>query len=407
MSDLSAFEFRAIEKEERPAFDNIIKYVFANNATDDDPDEDEFLLNEFTTAAFYKGKMVATSGGYPFELRFNGQTIAADGLTAVGTQPGFRRRGLVREMVTRRLQAVHEDEHQSVSILWASMGAIYQRFGYGLASTHTSCDFDPRNAAFQFDTNVDGHVRIIQEDEGTSMVKDVYQQFIQPRTMDMQRSDLMWKYFFKFKKEIRHCAVYFNATNQPEGYLSYTTSTYTRPLEDGPYQKINVREFVYLNIDAYRALWNFIREHDLVRKVKCDMPLDDPAMHLLLEPRNLNLSVWDGVWLRIVDAAKALTQRNYGTAGSVVLEVTDDNECPWNQGRLLLDTDGTNTEVAESNKSADVVISPNGLASLLSGNAKMSELDRMGRANVAKSADLDQLDFMFTTKYRPFCRDDF
>lgn len=408
MPAFSEFEFRAVEKEERPDFDNIVKYVFANNATEDDePDESEFLLNEFTTAAFYKGKMVATSGGYPFEMRFNGRTIAADGLTAVGTQPGFRRRGLVREMVTRRLHAVHQNEHQSVSVLWASMGAIYQRFGYGLASTHTSCDFDPRFASFQFENSSDGYVRIVREDEGMPLVKDVYQKFIEPRTMDFQRSEGMWKYFFKYKKQIRHCAVYFNSANQPEGYLSYSTSVYDRPLDEGPDQKLSGHEFVYLNIDAYRALWNLIREHDLVGKVKLDMPLDDPAMQLLLEPRILNLSVWDGIWLRIVDVEKALTQRNYGTAGSVVLEVKNDNECPWNEKRLLLETDGTNTEVAESNKSVDVTISPNGLASLLSGNAKLSELERMGRASVETTANVDHLDSMFTTRFRPFCRDGF
>lgn len=407
MSSLSEFEFREIREEERKAFTSVVKYVFANSSREDDEDEDN-LKNEWTTAAFHKGKIIATSGGYPFEMRLNGKVVHADGVTAVGTEPGFRRRGLVREMITRRLHQVHEHEKQSVAILWASMAAIYQRFGYGLASTHVWSRFDPRLASFQFPHDAMGYVRIVEEAEGMPIIQKLYGKFIEDRTLDLHRDDDMWKRHFGDKKSRSYVAVFYSADDEPEGYVAYGTRS-DRKLEEegGPDQRLWVREFIYSNISAYRALWEFLREHDLVATVDLNMPIDDPALNLLLEPRLLGDDVYDGLWLRVVDAAQALTQRNYSLPGSIVLEIQEDAECPWNERRFALDTDGENVEVAETNKTPNATLSPNGLASLLSGNATLSQLHRVGRADVQDPTKLVPIDFMFSTKYRPFCRNGF
>lgn len=407
MTSMDNIEFRSIEKDELDSFNKVVKYVFAESSTDPVPEEDE-LKPEWTTAAFHKGKIVATSGGFPFEMRFNGKPIAVDGLTAVGTEPGFRRRGLVREMVTRRLHAVHEHEEQSASILWASMGAIYQRFGYGLGSSQIQCKFDPRFTQFQFPGDVNGYVRIVSEEEGGQVIRDLYSRFVEDRTLDLHRDDdVWWKGYFGTKKRLSYIAIYFNANDEPEGYVAYKTSTFSQSPDEGPDQKLWVRELIYLNIQAYRALWEFIREHDLVAKVEMQMALDEPAINMLLEPRAMRLNVLDGIWMRIVDAEKALTQREYSGPGNVVLEIQNDSECPWNERRFELETDGETTEVAETNKSPQLTISPNGLASLMTGNASLSELNRVGRADVSDTKKMRYFDFMFSTKYRPFCRNGF
>ena len=400
------YEFRAVTKEERSNFDNLVKYVFAN--TSKEPVEDDELRNEWTTAAFHKGRLVAASGGYPFTMRFNGLDTYADGLTAVGTEPGYRRRGLVRELVTKRLHDVHEDEDQSASILWASMGAIYQRFGYGLGSTHTSVKFEPRNAMFEFEYDTKGYVTLLDENEGLPIAKRLYGSFIQDRTLDLYRDDDMWKGYFGQKKKRNFVAFYFNERDKPEGYIAYGLGGFKRRDDDiGPDQTLSVREFVYKNIGAYRALWEYVRAHDLVGKVNMDLPMDDPAFHMLLEPRILHMSVWDGIWLRLVDVDKILTQRKYPMAGSVVFEIKEDPECPWNVRKYLLETDGDTTEVKRTRKSAQFQITPHGLAGVLSGNATLTQMDRAGRASVRKRDQLVNLDTMFATQYHPFCRNGF
>ena len=286
MSSIDSFEFRTVKEDELEAFNNVVKYVFAESSPDPIPEE-EALKAEWTTATFHKGKIVATSGGYPFIMRLNGKPMEVDGLTAVGTEPGFRRRGLVREMVTRRLHMVHEHEEQSASILWASMGAIYQRFGYGLASSQIQCKFDPRYTEFQFPDEVSGYVRIVSKEEGEPLIRKLYRQFIEERTLDLDRDDdIWWKNYFGTKNRHSYCAIYYDAADEPKGYVAYNTSTYSRPPDEGPDQRLGVRELIYLNVQAYRALWEFIREHDLVGKVEMNMPLDEPAINMLARTKS-------------------------------------------------------------------------------------------------------------------------
>ena len=56
---------------------------------------------------------------------------------------------------------------QALAILWASFGAIYQRFGYGPASTHVSYEVDPREIAFASGNRdrAAGQVRVMPKDE--------------------------------------------------------------------------------------------------------------------------------------------------------------------------------------------------------------------------------------------------
>ena len=51
-------------------------------------------------------------------------------------------------MMTRALEW-HRECGQAFAMLWASFGAVYQRYGYGLASAHTSYVFNPTMAALR------------------------------------------------------------------------------------------------------------------------------------------------------------------------------------------------------------------------------------------------------------------
>jgi predicted acetyltransferase len=73
-------------------------------------------------------------------------------------------------------------------------------------------------------------------------------------------------------------------------------------------------------------------------------PVDDPLLHLLADPRRVRARVTDGLWVRLVDVAGALTQRRYACPVDVVIEVTDDG-CTWNQGRWRLTTGAAETPV--------------------------------------------------------------
>ena len=406
----SEFEFRPAHATEMPRLRSLGAYVFADTAPSSA--EDETLQPEWTHAAFHQGELVATAAGYPFKLRMNGRGMMADGVTAVGTNPGFRRRGLVRRLIGDLL-ARARDNHQPVSILWASMAAIYQRFGYGLASTQVEYSFDPRFAAFQFGEPAAGYTRMLAQEEAVPIISQLYRAFIEPRNLLLHRSPVLWEVPFragsKPNENKTHCAVHYDGADNPDGYMLYTLARTKEPSGDpAPDQELAISDFVWRDMNGYRGLWEFVRSHDLAGKVTTAFAAeDDPACTVLLEPRILQRHTSDGIWLRVVDAAAALAGRGYDVSGETTLALAEDVECPWNVGTYHLAADTVQAEVRRTNATAQVTITAQGLASLLSGHAALSQLVRVGRAEVRDHKRLPALDALFSTRYRPHCMNGF
>ena len=193
--------------------------------------------------------------------------------------------------------------------------------------------------------------------------------------------------------------------------MLYTVSTLAEPSGDAELdQQLAMTDFVWLNMNGYRGLWEFVRAHDLVSKVTTYFAAeDDPALSLLLEPRVLQRRTADGIWLRVVDAAAALAARGYDHSGETTVRIDEDAECPWNVGVHRLATDGVQTEVgpARQTAQAEITVTPHSLASLLAGHASLSHLVRVGRAAVADDKRLAHLDALFATRYRPHCMNEF
>jgi len=82
---------------------------------------------EWTLCAFDRGAkdengrpLMATSyAAFPFTIRANGRAMAMAGISVVGTRPEYRRRGLLRQIITRAF-AEQRERGQSVAGLWAS-----------------------------------------------------------------------------------------------------------------------------------------------------------------------------------------------------------------------------------------------------------------------------------------------
>ena len=401
------FEFRPATKEELPQLRRLGAYVFAS--TEQEEEDDAPLRPEWTHAAFHNGNLVASSGGFPFKMRMNGRGVMADGVTAVGTDPGYRRRGLVRRLIVDRLAQAHENA-QPVAILWASMGAIYQRFGYGLASTQVEYSFDPRLAGVQFGEPAEGYTRRLEKDAAVPVISKLYRAFIEPRNVLLHRAPILWELPFRVREGRKaHCAVHYAADGEADGYMLYETKSIGEPGSGAPQdQELAVTDFVWRDMNGYRGLWDFVRGHDLAARVVTHFAAeDDPAPHILLEPRILQRRTSDGIWLRVVDVASALAERGYDVAGETSLTVAEDAECPWNVGAYRLATDGVQAEAQRTSGETEFSITVQGLASLLAGHTPLSQLVRFGRAEVRALKRLPALDALFSTRYRPHCMNGF
>ena len=324
------------------------------------------------------------------------------GITMVATLPEFRRRGLLRKIMTRAL-AEQRERGQAIAILWASMGAIYQRYGFGLASTNVTYDIDPRQIVFAGGEPALGRVRLHTQEEARPIFEAVYKEFSRPRNLMIQRAAAMWD--IRQQGERQHFGVYVAGDGTPRGFVGFQTGNDPSLSHS---QTITVNDWAALDADAYRGLWEFLGAHDLVGRVRWERaPEDDPAPLLLLEPRELHRRTADAIWMRITDVEAALPQRPYSDANAITFAVRD-GLCPWNEGTFVLETTGDESSVerVDSAVTADLTMPASSLAVLVSGHRSASVLGRAGRIEGDAKA-LARADRLFATDHAPWCNDSF
>ena len=395
-----AIEIRSITEEELPDLQAITAYAFGGFGGGPPP----WIHPDWTTCTFVDGRLAATYGAWPFRVRLNGRSVAMAGITMVATLPEYRRRGLLRSVMTKAL-AEQRERGQSIAILWASMGAIYQRYGFGLASLDVTYEIHPRHIRFADGSSAEGTVRLHSKEEARPILEAVYKEFSRPRNLMIQRAAAIWD--IRQQGERQHFGVYYDAAGEARGFVQFETGT-DATLAPSPNQTIDVRDWAALDADAYRGLWEFLGAHDLVGRVTWwRAPEDDPAPFLFLEPRELRRRTQDAIWMRITDVAAALPQRPYGDADALTLRVVDEL-CPWNDGTWVLETTGEESTVAAADgATADLTLPASSLAVLVAGSWSATSLARAGRLEAADERALARADRVFATAYAPWCNDNF
>jgi predicted acetyltransferase len=398
------------DKEEVDQYGKVVSYVFAEDDKDALATEMSGTQPDWTTCAWVDGKIATTMGTFPFTVRLNGAPVHMGGVTAVGTLPQHRRKGLLRQVMGLGFQQMRE-RGQSIAILWASMGAIYQRFGYGGASSSVGYSFDPRFAGFAFPQEPTGTVELMDKEEAYPFIKQLYIQFATPRNLHIHRSSILWNVGTlrpPKKDQPVYIGVYRNSDGEARGHIVYSTQNQERT-EPGPSQVLNVSDFVWLDTDAFRGLWEYTRRHDLVGRVNISGAFgeDDPARDLLMEPRMLNRKVNDGIWMRIVDLEKAIPERPYGGRGALVFEIQGDSMCDWNEGTWEMETGGESTEIRRSTRQPQLTMPINSLATLMAGYRSATHLARNGLIAAHDERALKVADDLFRTEYFPNCPNGF
>jgi predicted acetyltransferase len=308
--------------------------------------------------------------------------------------------------ITVQSLADMRERGQSVAALWASQAAIYQRYGYALASAQLAYRIDPLDVGFADGDGGTARVARVAGDAGFETIKRVYIEFVANRIGYLHRARPMWlNNALSTAQGPVHIAVA-SRDDRAVGYVTY----HLRDSGSGHFtrnQEIIVRDLAWLDADAYRSLWSWLKRHDLVgRIIWPSVPVDDPAGELFVEPRLLHAEMRDGVWLRVVDAAVALAARGYSGRGALTLEIAGDDLAPWNVGRFALDADADEATVRNTAAAADVRLSVKALASLYSGYRSARQLKSWGLLDANDDA-VARTDALFATRHAPHCPDNF
>ena len=132
--------------------------------------------------------------------------------------------------------------------------------------------------------------------------------------------------------------------------------------------------------EAHAALWQFCLGIDLMDSTYAPRrPVDDPLPWMLADPRRLQQSVRDDLWLRLVDVRQALAQRTYAREGSLIIEVVD-GFCQWNQGRFKIDGGADGSKCNRTTSEPDLVMTAPDLAAGYLSAISFTNLSNAGRA---------------------------
>jgi predicted acetyltransferase len=364
---------------------------------------------EWKLGAFEDGRLVAQAAAFPFVMRWGGREIGCSGVTGVSTLPSHRRRGHVRELIRRLLAEAHE-AGQPVAMLWASMAAIYQRFGYGVACTCLSYEFDPALLRFVDPIEAPGRVRLLKATEAVPLMADAYERFAAGRTLTLRRDTPAlgdWWHNFVLRHwmpDVPWLIAVYEEAGEPLGYVIYFVQQ--RPEQASrTNQLVLAKELVWLTPAAHRALVGMLASYDLAGAVRIQwQPADDPLFLHAQEPRWLNARALDGTLLRIVDVQTALEQRGYPVDGRFSFAVADEL-CPWNAGSWELCVEGGAAAVRRCAAEPQLSFDMRALAMLASGHRPATELARAGMIRAAAPTALHVADALFRLSAAPVCLD--
>jgi predicted acetyltransferase len=218
-------------------------------------------------------------------------------------------------------------------------------------------------------------------------------------------NDRWWDWlFFQWEKELKDEPVYYavhDTDGRADGFATYQVK-HDWPNEI-PRLELTVSRMVASTPQAWADVWRYLFDIDLVHTVKAwNRPIDEPLLHLMEEPRRLRFTVQDGLWVRLVDVAAALSARRYAAPGRVIIEVAD-AFCPWNEGRYAVEAGVEGATARRTDEEPEISCTAADLAATYLGGTSFRRLHRSGRVVEHRDGTLARADAMFAWDPAPWC----
>jgi predicted acetyltransferase len=401
-ADEQKLTIRTLTDADLPAFSEVLASAFLIDHSDEFLAEERAVFEPSRSHGVFDGDaMIGTGELLSRRIVLPGAgPVPAGAVTSIGVAPGHRRRGVLSLIMRAQLELLHETG-ESLAILWASEGGIYGRFGYGLGTQSARLAI-PRGAAFRRDVEVDpAPVRELPRERALPALRDIYDQVWQTRTGYLDRTEAAWEYHLFDGPERRDGQTGYRFAVHPQAYAVYRTKLTWQ--ERGPRSTVHVHALVAATPAAYAAVLRYLLDVDLVGEVVLRLGTDEPLVHMLADPRAAVRTMFDALWVRLVDVDKALAARRFLVPVDLVLAV-DDDLCPWNAGRwrLVAGPDGR-AEVTRTDAPADLALDVNALGAAFLGGTRLTTLAAAGRVRECRAGTLNRASLAFLHDEEPQC----
>jgi predicted acetyltransferase len=352
-----------------------------------------------TVGAFVDGQIVGTADAVTSGLTLPGGAIVGHAaVTHIGVLPSFTRKGIATGLIRHQLQDI-ATRGEVVATLRASEATIYERYGYGVASSSQSVEVQTARATLRPDVGAGGPVRLLDAAQAWDVLPRIYTENRPSRPGTIDRPAVWWQ-GARVRSELSlgasYVAVHGEAGTE-SGFARY------RPIDTETWfisdqRTVVVEDFFASTSEAYLGLLRFLLELDLIDRVMFWMlPLDDPLPWLLVDRRAAKVTaVHDETWLRIIDVQKALAARRYAGDGAITIAVNDPL-MPDNSASFAIGGDGA----VSADGRPQIHVGVQGLAAVLLGGATWHSLAVAGLARADDPAALATADGLFAVREAP------
>lgn len=361
-------------------------------------------IDTMTVIGCFDGAELVSAGAFrPNLLTLPGPRQApVASVTWVGVRPGYRRRGLLRRMMTHQLTDLHEKSERALAILTASESGIYGRFGYGQAISRMRLTV-PRGSTLRMPASGTA-VREVPRAIALDGIRELYERVAPGQPGFLDRAPSTWPLLTNDHAEIRRGASTLRFAVHPDGYACYRwKDNWT---DRGPRHTVEVTELITATPQARTDLWDYLLNLDLAGEISYRMAgVDETLQDLLTDPRALQAQICDLVWLRIVDLDRAVGLRTYSADARVRVGVTD-TICPWNDGTWELDLSTAGGQATRTDREPEIELSAADLAAAFLGGTAVARLRAAGLVGGDPEA-VARLSLALRTPTAPWCPESF
>ena len=349
-----------------------------------------------TFGAFDGLDIVGTTVTRTSAITIPGGTAKLGFVDDVAVLPTHRRRGIMTQMMRAQLDQMRE-RGEPLAALSASESLIYERFGYGIATWFHRWKIDRRHTTMKIPPNGGGNLRFISADAAREEWPKLHAKMREGRVGMVRYSVGYWR------------AALWDAEFQRQGATDFFHVAYLRDNRVAGLCTYRIRERAVLVVfllgedaETEAELWQYCFGIDLTLEIQAFVrPTDDPLPWRLEDPRRLERSLGDHMWLRLVDVKEALVSRSYAEAGELILRVRDEF-CPWNDGVYLLEAGADGAECTRSEREPQIELGVSDLGAAYLGGVSFSNLARAGRVKERSPGALVSADRMFRTEREPW-----
>ncbi|MFX0114980.1 MAG: enhanced intracellular survival protein Eis [Candidatus Hodarchaeota archaeon] len=334
------------------------------------------------------------------EIKIRNKLFRMGGIEGVVTAPGYRGRGLAKELFHHVFKELNERK-QFLSVLFPISHAFYERLGYGLADEHVFYQFELDNIKRKKYPN--RTFKMVQEI--TDDIKFIYNEATKRFNYIAHRFESQWKLK---KEQSDFIYVCYNEENKPVGYccLKFLKDHY---LFQHPLETLHVPEVFWVDRSTKHAfIQDFLYSFRDQRKYgSIVLPLNENLIELFHNPITQVRTIKPSSRIRIVNAEEVLSQLSFNAHDFSLIVRIHDEVCDWNNITVRIESANGKTVLINDNAAhvADLELDITSLAQLFVGSRSINELMEFQKAQV-KPGMIHLVDKMFP-KQNNFFRDFF